>query len=106
MNVYFLRDYLDNEDKNVFYSKWKELKKSNPKMALEIALNICEASKHRKVSETIFEAWIVGAIKSIYHVIIPRNTARKYFNRRAAKTRNGNFKGSSKYWIGKLEEKV
>mgnify|MGYP000147036777 FL=1 len=106
MNIYLLRDYLDNEDKNVFYTHWKELKNSNPKMALEIGLGICEASKHRKVSETIFEAGIVAAIKSIYHVIIPRNTVRKYYHRRDEKTRNGNFKGSSKYWIGKLEEKV
>ena len=33
MNIYLLRDYLDNEDKNVFYTHWKELKNSNPNLS-------------------------------------------------------------------------
>ena len=106
MNIYLLKDLQDNEDNNNNYTQWKISKKTNPKLALEMALNINEASKYRKVSETIFEAWVVGAIKNTYHVIIPRNTTRKYFERRDDYTKSGNFKGSSKYWLSKLRDKI
>ena len=109
MNIHLIRDLMDNEDNNKNLTQWKVLKKTNPKLALEIALNVEDGSKHRKtkkISETDFEADVISMIKENYHVRIPRNTTRKYFHRRDDYTKNGLFKGSSKYWLSKLRDKI
>ena len=104
MNKNLLKDQIENIEKHQNYSTWIETKNNNPKLALEIARNINEASKSipATMQETYWQSCIIESVKNLYNVLISRNQVGDYRESIEEYTRTGNFKGTSQYWINKL----